>query len=499
MQPTNSKPRLWPWLAALFLVIVGAKLWLIRVWATPIPYWDQWDEARLWLKPWLDGNWTWSELFAPHNEHRIFFTRVLDTLVIQLNGQWDPLLQMTINAFIHAGYACGLAACLWFFAGKKCGGLICFLLAPFFALPFAAENTIHGFQSQMYFLDIFSLAAIVGLGFAAPGTRWWFLGLAAGILSIFTMASGLLASLAVAGLVVLRMLKQRGVFRNQFVTLGCALAILIFGFALNVTVESDKQFQAKSLMYFLNALMVNLAWPFSNQPFMCYFVCLPLAVVVVKYFRPGFKNSRAAEFILVFGLWGFLQAAALAYGRSGGVVSSRYMDILTIIPIASLGSLLLLAEELESLRLPARAVTIAAVLWAGILFFGLGQTSQATMTGYLPQTKKWESLEQKNVQAFLSTGDTNYLLHQPLLAIPYWNPAGLIDLLRDPKLSVILPPACRAPAKPDGDEFQQMAPLSRGAALLLNHGVAILWSGLVLFAGVAGFCALQKFRRTNTG
>jgi len=119
MQPTNSKPRLWPWLAALFLVIVGAKLWLIHAWATPIPYWDQWDEARLWLKPWLDGNWTWSDLFAPHNEHRIFFTRVLDTLVIQLNGQWDPLLQMTINAFIHAGYACGLAFCVWIFLGKK--------------------------------------------------------------------------------------------------------------------------------------------------------------------------------------------------------------------------------------------------------------------------------------------------------------------------------------------------------------------------------------------
>jgi len=385
------------------------------------------------------------------------------------------------------------------FPGQKNAGLICFLLAPFFALPFAAENTIHGFQSQMYFLEIFSLAAIVGLGFTAPGSRWWFLGLAAGNLSIFTMASGLLASLAVAGLVILWMLKQRGASRSQLVTLGCALLVLVFGFMLNVTVQYDKQFQAKSLMYFLNALMTNLAWPFSDQPFMCYFVSLPLVIVAVKYFRSGFKNLRAAEFILAFGLWGFLQAAALAYGRSGGVVSSRYMDVLAIIPIASLGSLFLLAEELESPRLPARAVTIAAVLWAGILFLGLGQTSQATMTGYLPETRKWESLEEKNVQAFLSTGDTNYLLHQPLLAVPYWNPAGLIDLLRDPKLSVILPPACRAPAKPDGDEFQQMAPLSRGAALLLYHGVAILCAGLFLFAGMAGICARQKFNRTNTG
>src|SRR5271170_421244 len=194
-----SRPRLATWLCALFTVVVGAKLWVIQIYGTAVPYWDQWDEARLLFKPWLEGHLTWSALFASHNEHRIFFTRALDLFVVRFNGQWDPMLQMTINAFIHAGYACGLAYCFWIFTGKKNAGLICFLLVPFFALPYAAENTIHGFQSQMYFLGIFSVGTILGLGFGSPGSRWWFCGLAAGIMSIFTLGSGLLAALAVSG------------------------------------------------------------------------------------------------------------------------------------------------------------------------------------------------------------------------------------------------------------------------------------------------------------
>ena len=169
VQSKNFNRRLAAWLLALLLVVLGAKLWVIQVYGTAVPYWDQWDEARLLFKPWLEGHLTWNAWFAPHNEHRIFFTRALDLLELWFNRQWDPRLQMVINAFIHTGYACGLAYGLWIFTGRKHEGLICFLLMPFFAFPFAAENTIHGFHSQEYFLSIFAVVTIIGLGFGSPG------------------------------------------------------------------------------------------------------------------------------------------------------------------------------------------------------------------------------------------------------------------------------------------------------------------------------------------
>src|SRR6202012_3032525 len=194
------------WAAALFLVILGAKLWVIQLYGTDMPYLDQWDEAAHFFKPWLEGQLAWANWFQAHNEHRIVFTRLLDLFVVWLNGQWDPMLQMVINAIIHAVFACGLAYAMWIFHGRKNAPLICFLLAPFFALPFAAENTVHGFQSQMYFLGIFSLLTILGLGFEKPGSGRWFCGLAAAVMCLFTMGSGLLAVLAVVGLVILRSL-----------------------------------------------------------------------------------------------------------------------------------------------------------------------------------------------------------------------------------------------------------------------------------------------------
>ena len=78
MQGTQPKRNLLAWLVVFSIVALGAKLWTIQLWATNIPYWDQWDEARLLFKPWLDGTLTWHDFFIPHNEHRIFFTRALD-------------------------------------------------------------------------------------------------------------------------------------------------------------------------------------------------------------------------------------------------------------------------------------------------------------------------------------------------------------------------------------------------------------------------------------
>lgn len=457
VQSKNFNRQLAAWLSALLLVVLGAKLWVIQVYGTAVPYWDQWDEARLFFKPWLEGHLTWGAWFAPHNEHRIFFTRALDVMELWLNRQWDPILQMVINAFIHTGYACGLAYGLWIFTGRKHEGLICFLLMPFFALPFAAENTIHGFQSQVYFLGISSVVTIIGLGFGSPGGGWWFCGLATAVMSIFSMGSGLFASLAVMGLVILRTLKQRGITRNHLITFGCSLAVFVFGLVLNVTVKEHAHYRARSFLTFLDALAGNLAWPFRDQPVMLCLIGLPLIITIVKYFRSDFKDPRAAEFVLILGFWGFLQAMALAYGRTFLGNSSRYLDTLDTIPIASLASLFILGEKADFRRFPRWLVVMLVVVWVGSLFWGMWRISRTamqdykTLGNYLQWSKRWSLIEEENVRAFVATNDRRYLPDQPLWSIPYSNADRLIELLRDPKLSSVLPPACRPPLKLEKD------------------------------------------------
>ena len=68
---------------ALALLVVGARWWLIGNYSSDVPWLDQWDaEAQGLYQP------THVAWFAPHNEHRIFFTRLLALGLLRANGQW---------------------------------------------------------------------------------------------------------------------------------------------------------------------------------------------------------------------------------------------------------------------------------------------------------------------------------------------------------------------------------------------------------------------------
>jgi hypothetical protein len=485
-KPTNpandSFKQFAAWLAALFLVVLGAKLWVVQLYGSPLPLWDQWYEAELFFRPWVEGQLTWQAFFAPYCEHRILFTRLLDLSVIGLNGRWDPLLQMTVNAFIYAGYVCGLAGCLWEVLGRKSGWLVCFLLAPFFMLSYAAENTIWAFNSQAYFLALFALATLAGLGLGRPGSgRWWF-GLAAAVLGLFTMASGLLAPLAVGGLTILRALKHRRMERGNLITLGSCLAVVGLGAVLHVTYEGDRFLRAHTFAEFAAALARNLAWPFFNAPEMACLVALPLAVLVALYFRPSFPAPRAAEFLLVLGLWSVLQSAALAYGRGnfGEVVpASRYMDKLNVLVIASLFATVLLPQCGARSQWARRAGMLLPLVFAAAIFFGLVRISQIVVENLLRPTRRMTLVAEERVETFLATGDADGFLENPTVRP---DPRVVLQVLNNAKLRAIMPPTCLPPDSPPVPG--RLTGLSQR---LLRNSVTILSGGLVLFVVLCGY------------
>jgi hypothetical protein len=73
--------------ASLFLILVGSRAVVINYAANPTPFTDEWDgEAAGLLKPYLAGALTVRDLFRPHNEHVIFFTRLLTLASFKLSG-----------------------------------------------------------------------------------------------------------------------------------------------------------------------------------------------------------------------------------------------------------------------------------------------------------------------------------------------------------------------------------------------------------------------------
>ena len=490
-QPANSKTdsskHFAAWLAALFLIVLGAKLWVVQLYGSPLPLWDQWFEADVFFKPWVEGHLTGAVLFAPNNEHRIFFTHLLDMGVISLNGRWEPMLQMTVNAFIHAAFVCALAFCLWDFLGRKNGWLICALLAPFFALPYGAENTIWAINSQQYFMSLFALATLVGLGFNPPGSRRWWLGLAAAVMGLFTMASGLLAPMAVGGLLVLRAIKSRRIEKQNLITLAICLVVVGLGAAAKVTMPEDAPLKAHTLMEFISAFARNLAWPFVSTPAMALLIPLPLAGLLAWYFRSNFQLSHTAEFLFALALWSALQSAAIAYGRANygeGVPASRYMDVLNIFVIASLFATGLLRQLWTGGTFSKWAAPLLPLVFAGVIFFGLVQVSQLVVQGLLVPTRMMNLVAEERVETFMATGDERELFETPTVRP---DPKMTLGILRNEKLQTILPAVCLAPTThPVTGRF------TTASQWLLKNSPLILMGGLALFAGLCGFGLARK-------
>ena len=477
----DSLRQFLPWLAALCLIVLGAKLWLVQLYGSPLPYWDQWYEADEFLRPWKEGTLTWGAFFAAHNEHRIFCTRLFDLSVIWLNGRWDTLLQMTLNAFLHTAFVGMLAGCLWDFLGRKRSWLICLLLVPFYALPYAAENTLHGFDASQYFLSLFSLSTLVGLGFGRTGGLHWWLGLVSAVLSLFTLESGLLAPLAAGALIVFRALKQRQFPRSAWITLAVCIVLVVAGVALSVTVPRHEPLRSKSVPELAFALIRNLSWPFLNSTLLACLIAAPTVVLAVVYFRRGFRATRAAEFLLVFALWGVLQSAALAYGRAspGEYPASRYMDVLNAFALAGLFSLLVLQPELSSAAVATGRDLILPLVFGGLLAWGMGRLAHSIVAEAVVTDRLICLEEAERIETYWSDRDTREFLTPPTVRP---DPELALRVLGNTSLQPILPEECLPPdAKP------RAGWLSLLSQSLRRHGAGILATGCALWIVLSGY------------
>jgi hypothetical protein len=427
----------------------------------------------------MAGHLGWRDFFAPFNEHRILFTRLLDLGVIQLNGRWEPMLQMTVNAFLHAAFACGLAYGLWSFSGRKCAWLVCVLLAPFFALPYAAENALWPMNSQQYFMSIFWLATLAGLGFGKPGGAQWWWGLAAAVLGLFTMASGLLAPVAVGGLALLRCAKCRRMGADNLITLGVCVAVFALGMALRSTSDFDQSLRAHTLMQFCSALAHNLMWPFFQVPAMLFLIPLPLVLLLFFYLQKDFAWPRGAEFLLALALWSGLQSVALAYGRANygeAIPASRYMDLLNVFVIASLFAVVLIFQWYAPAGVPKPVRMMLPLAYAAIIIFGLVRISQIVVTNLLVPTRSMNLVAEERVASFMASGNEHDLLDPPTVRP---DPRVALHVLRDANMQAILPAVCQPPAS-----AHVTGRFTAVSQWLLGNSTGIVYAGLGLFIGL---------------
>jgi hypothetical protein len=438
---------------ALFAIIIGARWWMIGKFGSDLPFWDQWDGEGNVIKRYFDGTLTIGDLLAPFAEHRIFFTRILSLGLVLANGQWDDRLQVTVNAMVYALVPCGLLLVLSRGSGVRLTAFVWGILAVLFTLPYAWENIIFGFSSQMYFLIVFSLVAIFALPNNPVGSWPWFVGVIFGGTALLTMGSGLLASITVLGIFALATIREwpkRGELSSNIwqTAIVCAL-IVVAGYFLSARSEMHIEYRADSIGEFAMSLITMLSWPglfalsfFGLTPghdlrnlIMALLTWLPYIVFAVAYVSRKIEDGPRERLILGIGLWVLLQVAAMSFFRAKVNIQSRYMDMLIFGFIANLLSAIWLVNWQTR---KGKAMLFLLMVW--LVFNGLGLIDESFNTGLITWRKQIYEMERIRTAGFVATDDTQYLVPATdPKEIPYSSPQRLAEILRDPAIQRILP------------------------------------------------------------
>ncbi|MFZ0930320.1 MAG: hypothetical protein WAN11_17065 [Syntrophobacteraceae bacterium] len=428
-------------LTGLFFLVWGSKLNLINAFGSDVPFWDQWDFEGLLYPAVLGGTLDPYVLFQPHNEHRPLFTRLLSILILKLNGQWDPIVVMVVDALLYSLILTGLCLVLWHLAGRKNLSVFCIMIGIIGVLHFSWENTLGGMHSCFYFLLGFSVLAIVLLLCSRPFTIPWFLGLAATLFGQFSLSTGFFAPFAVACVLVFNCISGTQKLKESSAPIAVLIAVAILEYQL-APVSQKFLFERFDLIGSLGVFGNTAAWPFRHWT-LAAIVWSPFFILIWKQFRAK-GTSRLTQVLLALGVWALLQAVPIAWYR--GSSASRYRDIHAVGLMANLVIAFYFCAAHRSLSNHSfwrrRATWLGAAILVSCTAMSVLHFEESTS---ILNKHHFSGIQEVNTARYVLTGDPSSLVDQPLFHIPDDSPGRMMTALADPGLRKILPAGIRAP------------------------------------------------------
>jgi hypothetical protein len=432
------------------LIVLGFKLLLINRFNPITPWYDQWDaEGALLYAPIIEGHFNPMVLLSYWNEHRILFTRIINLAVLYGTGLWYPALQMVVNSFIHCATIFTVVYVLTRQINIYARSILILLLTLMYVIPFDAQNTLIGFQSQFYFLVLFSILSIHLMANATGFSRSWLIGLICSVASYFNMASGSLTP-AVSGIIMALQLvvgsRERTV--RECVALSMCVAISVIAVLFGAPSSSDP-YRANSLYAFAIGVIHQASYPFGTR-----FGLLQYAPSVILIARVFIGKPRLGEYewsALAIVAWIGSQLMAISFGRAGlAVITSRYTDVL----ILSLSTNLAIAFHLlqsfwaRYFRSNLPVVTLlrrwllvlcVAVAVSGSWAVPLGRNAFAGARGWGDDLERQTAI----MKEFFRSGENVSVLRGKPFAVvlPYRGAQRLAMLASDPTIRSILHPA----------------------------------------------------------
>jgi hypothetical protein len=423
---------------SLFFVVAGSRAIVINYAGNSTPYGDEWDgDAANLLGPYLEGTLTIGDLLRFHNEHVIFFTRLLTLAIFNISGYWDVILQMIANAILDAATVVGISYALsrplrgaWATAAMISVALIN-------AIPLSYDNILLGFNTHFYLLLALSFAS---LWFMADSPAWsprWAAGGLCGLASFLCTASGALTLGAAAGLHLAQMACGRRAGVREWLGITALTAATVALASLIPHAQPSHVYRADSLRQFLSAVFELASWP--APPNLGTLMAAPSVLFCLRTMadRPPLNDSRWFN-VVAFG-WVLTQFAAFATGRALVPVENRYFDTLLVGLAINMTTFFWLVESGGADGKRKIWLSTALAAWLIIVIASLIRPAHP-LPGSMDWRRKTAEVQERNLRFYLATGDPSYLAGAPLMDIPYPDATRLRELLDTPQIRAALPP-----------------------------------------------------------
>jgi hypothetical protein len=459
----------------LAALVFFSRAWLIRDWGSPLPFGDQWDAEAIGLyAPWLNGTLHWQALFRAHNEHRILLTRLADLALFVACGGWNPWAQLLLNAALHAATAASLAAVFWPALPPRGRAFFVGGLAVLFITTCGWQNALYGFQSGVYFADLFGVIAIAGLCGGTPLRTGWWLGLAGSALAFFSNGGGVLGPVAACA-VGLIFHGDTPRTAKTWIASGLIVGAVAVAVLFSSNVPQHVVFHARNINQFLTVFTHCLAWPWIDRWPFCLVMQLPVLWLIFIRRRHRERLDATERCAIALGVFAVLQAFAIAYSR-GAVLPdarplSRYQDPLLLGVAGQLFALLRIFSS------HGRGARIVGLVWCGVAAGGLIGLTETNFTLHLPVKRIQDRANLAIVRDYAHTGDPSVFSRDPNFYGPHPDPGVVQHVIDDPALRAILPADVLAAP----DTLAAKLPwIIRLSPLLMAVGAAFLLGQLML-------------------
>jgi hypothetical protein len=416
--------------AGLFVLLFPVRLALVLMVAPEIPYYDEWDAVIDGIaRPLLSGNFSPNYLFAPHNEHVLFWTRGLNYLLLRAGDlQFDNVPVCEISQLVYAGIAASLIALAAINLGSGTGNAAStlrpqgwFVASASIAalLPYAWENIGMGWGNSYYFLLGFSMATIIFASVARGSAgALVLLGIAA-IAAGVSMGSGFFA--CIAGLLAL-------ILRVRIGALSARRALRVAVVLLLAT--------ALTVALLIRPSRVPIEWSvLQSVELLVVLLLLSPAWILLLRLWQGHGSNADVAFVCV-AVWGLMQVCAILLGRPAFRLwypISRYVDVLALTAFAGIGCLcrLAIAEAPPQVWTALSRIVMVAAIVLSLAFAPFAWNA-------MNQRADNQRAQTAQLIRYIHAGDAGAIEQAPADFLPYPQRDRLRRLLDAPDVRRIL-------------------------------------------------------------